>query len=205
MALDAPKPSLYSGRCRSQREKLRVAMSIRNSDGESGLPGVSSMEAEFYTEHFMVRGTLTSPDFRLSDHLNSPTATFELSPSLVHRILSGPQMPITGRRTYITKSHVLFVLPDREIAPTDPLGEPLRSETQTHRCLVGVGRHTITGDLHIDPDKNPRLLLRSLEERRFIPFTKSTVTFPDGTRRDAPTAIVNRAHIELLTVEVDPS
>jgi hypothetical protein len=166
--------------------------------------GLSTIEAEFYSEHFIISGRLTSPEARLTDHLNSSTTTFELVTSRVHRIPSGAQVNVAGSITYVSKSHLLFVLPSSETGHDEDVQRTMRTDTVTQRCWAGVGSYGLVGKLHMESGKNPRLFLRSLGLRQFLPFTDVRVSFPDGAIRLYPTVIVNRSHLELLALEGEP-
>lgn len=165
--------------------------------------GLTAIEAEFYTEQFVIRGEVTSPEMRLSDHLNSSTATLELKPSGVQRSLSGLRVNIAGGFAYISKAHLLFVVPIQE--PAGPAGGDgsMRVRTITHLCWAGLGRYSLLGSLHMEAGRNPKLFLRSLEQRQFLPFTDVRLTFPDGAVREYPMVVVNRFEIELLALEGD--
>lgn len=176
-------------------------MSTSSAD-ETFTADLSSMEAEFVTTHLVIRAALTSPDLRLSDHLNSPTATVEILPSLVRRTLPGAEIRVAGMRTVITKAHLLFVLPGREIqAQGVPEDQPWR-QTVTYRCVTGIGPYTVIGQLHAIAGRNPRLVLRSLEHRQFVPLTDAQVILPDSSSRQSATVIVNRSHLELLATDI---
>src|SRR5437588_10866204 len=111
------------------------------------------IEGEFYSEHFVIRGEVSSPETRLSDHLNGSTATFELTPTLVQRSVSGLRVNVAGSHAYIAKSHLLFVI---------PLLEPDRSSTEnsawartiTHTCWAGFGRYSLVGKIHMEAGRD---------------------------------------------------
>ena len=164
--------------------------------------GLCTIEAEFFTEHLVVRGEVTSPEVRLSDHLNSSTSTFEVDPSRIHRTLGGSRADFKGSSAYINKSHLLFVLPIDETVAVRPAHDSW-SQTITQRCWAALGRYALVGKVHMEATRNPRFFLRSLERRQFLPFTDVRLTFPDGTTRDYPAVIVNRFQMELLALESD--
>ncbi len=171
-------------------------------DASTPLEGLTAIQAEFYTEHFIVRGELTSPEARLSDHLNSSTTTLELNPSNVHRSDNKLVVHVEGSAAYITKAHLLFVLPISEPLPA-PVDPAARVRTVGQTCWAGIGRYNVLGKLHMEAGRNPRLLLRSLEERQFLPFTEVQLTLPDGTIRSHDAVLVNRFHLELLAIQFE--
>lgn len=166
--------------------------------------GLCSIEAEFYTEQFVVRGDLISPEARLSDHLNSSTTMLEVRPTHVHRSLSGLPINVAGNYAYIAKGHLLFVLPIDEPEVPSSVENGYWTRTITTTCWAGLGRFSLVGRVHMEAGRNPRLFLRSLEQRQFVPFTNVRLTFPDGTVREYPSVFVNRFHLELLAVEGEP-
>ncbi len=163
--------------------------------------GLSVIEAEFYTLSFLVRGEVVSPEMRLSDHLNSSTTTLELQPNRVQRSIDGPRINLAGSTAYITKAHLLFVLPIREPIGAPEAGASARLPTISQTCWAGLGQYSLVGKVHMEAGRNPRLFLRSLEERRFLPFTDVRLNFPDGMTREYPAVLVNRFNLELLAVE----
>jgi len=165
--------------------------------------GFKTIEGEFYTEHLVVLGRLACPESRLSDHLNSATTTFDLSPARVQRSLTGLRVNVTGNRAYITKSHLLFVLPVLEPTDIRSGANPRWTPTLTQTCWAGVGRYSLVGSAHMAAEQNPRLFMRSLEQRRFLPLTDVKLTFPDGAVKEYATVIVNRHHVELLALQSD--
>jgi hypothetical protein len=172
--------------------------------GHDGLRGI---EAEFFTEHFVVRGHLTSPESRLSDHLNSSTATFKLHPSRVLRSVSGLRVNVAASQALLAKAHLLLAIPMSEVAGRgaaaagQPAGHALWRQTISQLCWAGIDRYSLVGSVHMDADRDPRLFLRSLEERRFLPITNARVTFPDGSVREFATVIVNRLRLEILAIQ----
>ncbi len=175
-------------------------MSLSATEAPPLEEGLYALEAEFYTEQFILRATVISPEMRLSDHLNSATSTLELRPSAVRRATNGAQVHVAGSLAYLAKSHLLFSVP----LSTEPPAEDdqlLHAETLTHTCWAGVGRYSLLGRLHMEVGRNPRLFLRSLEQRQFLPVTDVRLTFPEGAVRDSPTVMLNRLQIELLALQ----
>ncbi|MGH2443162.1 MAG: hypothetical protein ACRDFX_08370 [Chloroflexota bacterium] len=176
-------------------------MRARDFDESVLEEGLHTIEAEFFSTEYVMRGEIISPEARLSDHLNSSTETLELRPLRVQRTSNGQQINISGTNAYITKSHVLFVLPLREPrSPQNAENDP-RTATMSHTCWIGLGRYSLLGKVHMDAGRNPRLFLRSFEQRQFLPVTDARLTLPDGTVRAFPAIVVNRMSIEVLALE----
>lgn len=166
--------------------------------------GLFVIEAEFFTEQFVIRGEIISPELRLSDHLNSSTMTLELRPSSVQRSANGLRVNMAGRSAFLSKAHLLFVLPMVEPGAGSGAENLDWMSTVTQTCLAGLGRYSLLGKLHMEAGRNPRLFLRSLEQRQFLPFTDVRLTLPDGSVRDYPAAVVNRLQMELLALRDEP-
>lgn len=176
-------------------------MRIQPADEAPVDEGLNSIEADFFTEQFVVRGAVISPEMRLSDHLNSSTTTLELKPSQVQRSLSDLHINVAGNNAYLSKAHLLFVLPIRESVGAKPDDSSVWTPTITQTCWAGLGRYNLLGKIHMEAGRNPRLFLRSLEQRQFLPFTDARITYPDGSNHDYPVVVVNRFHMELLVLE----
>jgi hypothetical protein len=175
-------------------------MFVRDADEKPLNEGLYTIEAQFVTDSLVIHGEVVSPDDRLSDHLNGTSSDVEIRPIEAHRFGGGSHMNLSGSYAHITKAYLLFIV---------PLAEPTRSPTRanqawrrtvTRRCWAGAGGYSISGHIHAEAGRDPRLILRSLGEKRFLPFTDATVTFPDGASRDYPAIIVNRYRLELLTL-----
>jgi hypothetical protein len=178
-----------------------------NGDAAGPPPdGLRAIEAEFYTEHFVVRGNVTSPEPRLSDHLNSSTTTLKLRPTRVQRSVSGLRVNVTASDAYLAKAHLLLAVPLVESGGAGPANGPQTPpraawiQTVTQLCWGGIDRYSLVGSVHMDAARDPRLFLRSLEERRFLPFTNARLTFPDGSVREFVTVLVNRLRLEVLAI-----
>ena len=161
--------------------------------------GLCVITAQFFTPHLLIQGEVISPDPRLSDHLNSPTSTFEVSPTRVERLKGAAEIELTGTDIYVSKAHLQFVLPSPHAGGA--VQKELWLETLTQTCWASIGPYTITGKLHMEASRNPRFFLRSLERRQFLPLTDVRLTFPDGTEREFPAVIVNRFHMEILSLQ----
>jgi len=168
---------------------------------ETAYDGLYRMEGEFFTEHFIIRGELTTPERRLSDHLNGSTATFQLNLTSVLRSVSGLRVNVAGSLAYVSKSHLLFVLPREDADPDDRTQREGWTATIDQTCWIGLGRYSLLGRVHMDAKRDPRFFMRSLEQRQFVPLTSARLTYPDGTMREYPVVLVNRFHMELLAVQ----
>src|SRR5947209_6375530 len=133
--------------------------------------GLCTIEAEFLTTELRIRASITSPESRLSDHLNSSTSMIEIQPTHVETLSAGEAIEIDGRDAYLSKAHLLAVIPILEPDGQVPAAAALWVGTISQTCWVGLGAYSVAGRLHMDAERNPRLFLRSLEQRQFIPLT----------------------------------
>lgn len=162
--------------------------------------GVYAFTSEFYTEHFVVRAKLSSPERRLSDHLNGLVASVDIRPMSALQLTTGVEADLAKSHAQITKARVLFVVPITE--PERPTGQSNAAwkVTSKYNAWAGVGPYSITGTIHTDAGRDPQIALRLLD-KQFLPFTAVTITFPDGEIKKLPTIIVNRQHLDLLALE----
>jgi hypothetical protein len=98
----------------------------------------------------------------------------------------------------LTKARILFAIPlDGPDSPRRP-DVPAWLTSPAWPCYAGLGPYHITGKLHLETGRDPRVALR-LITKPFLPITGATVTFPSGETRAYATIIVNRAHLDMLT------
>jgi hypothetical protein len=163
--------------------------------------GLCTIEAEFLTPELHIRASITSPEQRLSDHLNSSTSMVELQPTHVQRLSGGQVIEVAGHPAYLSKAHLLVVIPIDEPIDAAPPATSLRKGTISQTCWAALPGYSVVGRLHMEAGRNPRLFLRSLEQRQFVPLTDARVTHPDGTVREYPTVVINRHQVHLLVFD----
>ena len=163
--------------------------------------GLYTSEAVFYTEHFVIRGQVVTPERRLSDYLNSSLSSAEIRPRSVHRILTGGGVDLSNSHANITKAHLLFVIPVAEPDSVRVDGNGAHSVLVPRRSWAAFGRYTLRGRIHVEHQREARIMLRSLERNQFVPFTDVTITYPDGLMHEYGTVIVNRSHLEVFALE----
>jgi hypothetical protein len=166
--------------------------------GQPSVPeGLHRMEAQFYTEHLVIQGEVTSPETRISDYLNGSAHSVDIHPVEV-RLSSGSVRDLSDTVAHLTKAQVMFVVPTFEPMPSR---EPTAwSWYLKYRCWAAVGRFHLTGNVHAENYRDPKLLLRALEQRQFLPFSDAEITHPDGTVVPHDVVIVNRWHLDMLSV-----
>lgn len=162
--------------------------------------GVFAFTSAFYTEHFVIQARLSSPERRLSDHLNSSVTTVDVRPVSALQISTGVEADLSKSHAQLTKARILFVVP--VIEPERPTGQSNAAwkATSKYDAWAGVGPYSIGGTIHTDAGRDPQIALRLLD-KQFVPFTAVTIMFPDGETRNFPTIIVNRQYLDLLALE----
>jgi hypothetical protein len=162
--------------------------------------GVYAFTSEFYTEHFVVQARLSSPERRLSDHLNGSLKTVDVRPISALQVSTGVAADLARSHAQLTKARILFVVPIAE--PDRPSGQSNAAwkVTSKYGGWAGVGPYSISGTIHTDAGRDPQIALRLLD-KQFLPFTGVSITFPDGETRSFPTIIVNRQYLDLLALE----
>ena len=162
--------------------------------------GVFAFTTEFYTEHFVVHARLSSPERRLSDHLNGSVASVDIRPVSALQLGTGVAADLSRTHAQITKARILFVVPIAE--PDRPTGHSNAAwkATSKYGAWAGVGPYSISGTIHTDAGRDPQIALRLLD-KQFLPFTAVTITSPDGEVKHFPTIIVNRQYLDLLALE----
>ena len=161
--------------------------------------GLNRMEAEFVTEGLTVQGEDTSPETRMSDFLNGSARSVEIQPRGV-RMRLGSVHDLSETMGGLTKAQILFVIPIYEPEPLERGDGRALSWLTKYRCWVAVGQYHMEGYVHAEQYRDPRLLLRALEQRQFLPISDVELTYLDGTTAQRPTVIVNRWRLELLSV-----
>lgn len=175
-------------------------MHTRDSEQQFTHPGLHTLEADFFTEFLVVRGEIAVPESRLSDHLNGKTPNVELRPLSVRRIGSPDPIGLHSEVGQISKDHLLFAAPIREIGRAGDTQHEAWRWTVTQRCYAVVGPYTLIGKLHTEAGRDPRLILRLLAERDFQPITEVIITLPGGGTQQYDTVIVNRRNLEFLAL-----
>jgi hypothetical protein len=160
--------------------------------------GVNSFTADFYLEQWVVRATLTTPEARLSEHLNSSTQSLEIWPVDVERG-NGDTLDLGGSFAQLNKARLLFVVPLSEPEHARGAGNIAWQRTTAHQCLVGIGPYTVSGNIHVEHGRHPIIGMRLLD-KQFIPVTEATLTYPHGTKCAYDAIIVNRAYLDMMVL-----
>lgn len=161
---------------------------------------VYSFMAEFLTDQRAIRAELTSPEIRLSDHLNSSTTSVDIRPSSVTHGALGPHIDLPGTSALLTKALVRLVIPIAEPERPRGAGNAAWKPTVQRNCWMGIGAYRVDGTIHTEAGRDPHRVLRLLD-KQFLPVTRATVSYPDGTSHEYDTVIVNRFHLDMLAIK----
>jgi hypothetical protein len=174
-------------------------MYARDLGQQSAGEGLNRMEAEFITSNLTVHAEVTSPETRMSDFLNGSSRSIEVQPLRV-RTRSGAVLDLSQTMAGLTKAQILMAIPIFEPESTERAEGAGLSWYLKYRCRAVVGQYSIAGNVHAENYRDPRLLLRALEQRQFLPLSDAEITYTDGTTVQRSTVILNRWHLELLSV-----
>ncbi len=184
-------------RCEDSGGDFVNILDLEKSAAETGL---CNFVSDFYTEHFVIQAKLTSPERRLSDHLNSSVSTVDVRPlaAVQHNIET--ETELAGGHAQVVKSRILFVVPLSEPErPRAPDNSAWKATTK-YAAWGGTGPYSFRGSIHSDTGRDPQFVLRLLD-KQFVPFTGVTVTLPDGSRQSYPAILVNRLQLDMLSLE----
>jgi len=179
-------------------------MLARDSQSRLAGRGLQTFEAEFFTDHLIIRGETWGPDSRLSDHVNSTSASIDLRPLSVVRLGDAKTTISTdGTTASLAKRHLLLILPLTEEI-RGPGGNSAWAPVTLHRAWAIVGDYEVAGMVATDQGVNDdRIALRQLEQKRFLAFNAATITGPGGEKRECRTVIVNGERMEFLALVSD--
>lgn len=176
-----------------------LAQRIDTDDVTQGFTGIHTFTADFVTPYRVIRAEVISPEFRLTDCLNSFSQHLEIRPCQAQDRLTNAATDLTGTIAHIFTASLLFVLPVNEPERRAGPANTFWKSTVRHRCSAALGQYWLSGAIHFESSSEPRLALRLLN-RQFIPLTDVTLTDPEGKRVHHPVVIVNREALDLLAV-----
>lgn len=169
---------------------------LRHASAE---PDLNTVEAEFVTDFLLIQGEISTPESRLSDHMNSSTTSVEIRPSRVVHVVSGDVVDLQGNQAQVTKAHLLYVVPLTEPEPVNGKSGAW-TWTRTMHCWVAFGGYRLSGRIHAEAGRDARLIMRMLEQKQFLPLTEVSITHPSGETSGYGAVIVNRSRVEMLSL-----
>jgi hypothetical protein len=156
----------------------------------------TDVQLTLYTDSFVIRGTMTTRQRRLSDLLNLATDDFLVISDVDMQAIGGREEHHVAPFAQVNLAAVLFAVASETVAPAPELRMPKIKEN----TLISVPPFSITGQIHLMPESNLRAALEELQGR-FIPITDATfwssiVNEPPVT---APMLAVNHARAQILS------
>jgi hypothetical protein len=149
-----------------------------------------------YTDAYVIRGSLTTRQRRLSDIINNAEDDFlVLTEATFDRFGHGG----TSRRAdfaQVNLSAVLFAVADTAVEPVPELRTPKVEET----ALISIPPFEVVGRIHVLSERSLREALQDLTGR-FIPVTDATYgsEVVGEAPRHAPMLAINHARAQILS------
>jgi hypothetical protein len=156
-------------------------------------PTLAEKRVEIVLDACSIRGTLTTSQTRVSDHLNASDAPVYLRDA---RVVTREGQPLANQTTvYVNKSVILFVV-DLTPNPTGQLG--FQVERDPRNVTLNLGTIWIRGEAHL-PIGGEMEAYFGGASAGFMPLTNATVVGPGAT---APrTVLINRSQLRCMMAE----
>lgn len=170
----------------------------------SGIGGDAiSTAIKLVTDAYVVRGTILTRHRRITDMLNSADEDFLVLEQATFDEFGSSGIVTQTDFAQVNLGTVLFGVADNPVDPTPELRVP----KVTERALISIPPFTVTGHIHLLPERDLHQALGELIGR-FIPVTEATY-WSDRVGEARTTALIvavnhTRAHILAPHREVDP-
>jgi hypothetical protein len=156
-----------------------------------------------YTDAFVVRGTMTTRQRRLSDILNQTDYDFLVLSDVVIDEFGSHSQAARSEFAQVNLATVIFGVADLDVETLPELRTPKIAE----QALISVPPFKITGRIHLLPNRDLREALNELTGR-FLPVTEASYwsDVVGEAKQQAAMVAVNhsRAHIMAPHRDVDP-
>ncbi len=149
-----------------------------------------------YTDAYVIRGTLTTRQRRMSDVLNFAEDGFLVLNDATLQPFTGKGGGHTAPYAQVNLSAVLFAVGADAVEPMPELRTPKVPET----TLISIPPFSITGHIHLLPERDVRSALQELHGR-FLPVTDARF-WSDAlgvAPSEAPMVAVNHARAQILS------
>jgi hypothetical protein len=155
-----------------------------------------SVAMTLYTDAYVVRGTHRTRQRRLSDILNQAEEDFLVLADTVLEGHGGRGQRHTASFAQVNLAAVLFAVASDTVQPVPELRTPKVPET----TLISIPPFSITGRIHLLPDRDVREGLMELQGR-FLPVTDATFwsDILGEAAVTAPMVAVNHARAQILS------
>lgn len=159
------------------------------------------VEMTLYTDSYVIRGTMQTFQRRLSDVLNVAEDDFLVLSDTVLEALGGRTDRHVAPHAQVNLAAVLFAVATDPVTPLPELRTPKIAET----TLVSIPPFSVTGRIHLLPERDVRDALQELQGR-FIPVTDATFwsDLLGEPPRSVPMLAVNHARAQILSPYGDP-
>ena len=160
------------------------------------------VDMTLYTDSFVIRGNLTTRHRRLLDLLNLAEDEFLVLADTILEPLGNTGTRHEAPHAQVNLAAVLFAVAIEAIEPMPELRTPKVPET----TLVSIPPFSITGHIHLLPERDINQALQELQGR-FIPVTDATFwsTQLGVGATPAPMVAVNHARAQILSPYRDPA
>lgn len=156
-----------------------------------------------YTDAFVIRGTITTWQSRLTDIMNQADAEFLVLTDAVVDEYGARGTPVRTEYAQVNLGAVLFAVADATVEARPDLRTPKIPE----QALISIPPFRVTGRVHLLPERDLREALGELTGR-FIPVTEATYWSDSAgeARATAPMVAINHHRAQILAPhrEVDP-
>jgi hypothetical protein len=173
-------------------------MDLPFATAEADIEGLT-LRALFHTDELTLTADLLTADTRLSDVLNSSLPTVEVRPLQVRWNRGGSSVDLDSPHALMEKDHILFVIPVTEPSRPSHGSTANWRSMSTLPCWASLGPYTLTGTVHVDANRDPRVALRLLD-KQFVPLTDVSLTTAGGDAREYSTIVINRKRIDMLAL-----
>lgn len=157
---------------------------------------LQAVDLTLYTDTYVIRGELTTRYRRLSDLLNLNEDEFLVLSNATMDPLRGKTASYSAPYAQVNLAAVLFAVASDAIAAQPELRTPKVAET----TLVSIPPFSVTGRIHLLPEREIRDALQELHGR-FLPVTEATFWSEvlEVAATEAPMLAVNHARAQILS------
>jgi hypothetical protein len=135
-------------------------------DGVAGAP--QSVTLTLYTDSFVIRGTLSTRQRRVTDMLNLAEERFLVLSDVTTDEFGSRGDQLRAEFAQVNLASVLFAVVNEEVAPAPELRTPKIAE----EALISVPPFKVTGFIHLMPERSLRNALTELTGH-FLPVTEA--------------------------------
>ena len=156
----------------------------------------TTVDLTLYTDTYVIRGSITTRHRRLSDLLNLNDDEFLVLSDATMDPLSMRGSSYSAPYAQVNLAAVLFAVASEAIAAQPELRTPKVAEA----TLVSIPPFSVTGRIHLLPEREIRDALQELHGR-FLPVTEATFWSEtiDVAPTKAPMLAVNHARAQILS------